>query len=370
MPGPASPLAYWACTAEGAALARRLAARLPGRVHLPARLTAGVPAGLPQDARGADEEGYDELLPLVRERFAQFSGHVFVCASGIAVRAVAPCIGSKDADPAVVVLSQDGRFAVPLLSGHLGGANALARELAEATGGQAVITTATDLAGVPAVDLLAKERDMAVCDLAAAKAVSAALLDGGRPGLVDPHGLLLAPGDARLAFFRPMTAEQARSEPLAVRVGWRTDDSAPGHLLLAPRVLCAGLGCRRGAGADEILDCLRGALADAGLAEQALCGLASADVKADEPGLAEAARRLGLDLTFFPAEALAGVDVPTPSARVRQAVGTPSVAEAAALLLARSFGTSEELLCTKKTCPRATAAVALARPKAATEHPR
>ena len=171
-------------------------------------------------------------VPAVAEEFSRHEAHVFVCASGIAVRAIAPLLATKDVDPAVVVLDQEGRFAVSLLSGHLGGANALAEAIARATGGQAVITTATDLAGLPAIDLLAKERGMAIPDLAAAKAVSAALLDGTSIPLVDPEARLLAPDDPRLAHFPPVSADEARTLPLAVWVDWRAIDVPAGHLIV------------------------------------------------------------------------------------------------------------------------------------------
>ncbi len=275
------------------------------------------------------------------------------------MRAIAPLLTTKDADPAVVVLDQEGRFAVSLLSGHLGGANALAEAIARATGGQAVITTATDLAGLPAIDLLAKERGMAIPDLAAAKAVSAALLDGTSIPLVDPEARLLAPDDPRLAHFPPVSADEARTLPLAVWVDWRAIDVPAGHLRLVPRVLVAGTGCRRGVAAEEILSCLNAACERAGARPEAVASLASVTLKADEAGLLEAARTLGLPVTFFPAPELAAVGVPTPSERVAEATGTPSVAEAAALLLAHTT----QLLCEKTILGRATAALALIREK-------
>lgn len=333
---------WWVCTAQGAALARRLAGALGGAVRPPSRLAL------------QDEDGYAGLVPAVAAAFALHPAHVFVCATGIAVRAIAPLLTRKDLDPAVVVLDQDGRFAVPLLSGHLGGANALAVRIAGLTGGQAVITTATDLTGLPAIDLLAQERDMAIDDLTAAKTVSAALLDGVPVPLVDPEGLLLAPDDPRRMHFPSANADEAAAVPLAVWVDWRAISIPPGHLRLVPRVLAAGVGCRRGVGADEIMACLRGACQRAGAHPSALAAVGSVQLKSDEIGLLEAARNLSLPITFFDSEALAAVNVPTPSKRVAEAVGTPSVAEAAALLLSRNTA----LVCEKIILGRATAALA------------
>ena len=151
--------AYLAFTEKGMALARRLARALPGSVS---RCGAG---GV-------------RLAEWTSTQFAQADALIFVGAVGIAVRAIAPHCKSKATDPAVVVLDECGRFAVPLLSGHLGGANALARALAEACGAIPVITTATDANGVFAVDEWAKAQGCAVLEPERIKLVSGALLAG------------------------------------------------------------------------------------------------------------------------------------------------------------------------------------------------
>ena len=150
--------AYLAFTAKGKALARRLAEALPGSVS----------------RCGGDVT----LKGWTAEHFAQDEALIFVGAVGIAVRAIAPHCKSKAADPAVVVVDEGGNFAVPLLSGHLGGANALARALAKACGAVPVITTATDVNGLFAVDLWAKAQNCAVLEPEHIKRVSGALLAG------------------------------------------------------------------------------------------------------------------------------------------------------------------------------------------------
>ena len=150
--------AYLAFTAKGEALARRLAEALPGSVS----------------RCGGDVT----LKGWTAEHFAQDEALIFVGAVGIAVRAIAPHCKSKAADPAVVVVDEGGNFAVPLLSGHLGGANALARALAKACGAVPVITTATDVNGLFAVDLWAKAQNCAVLEPEHIKRVSGALLAG------------------------------------------------------------------------------------------------------------------------------------------------------------------------------------------------
>ena len=149
--------AYLAFTERGLALAQQLAAACPGPV---ARCGAGGP-------------GLDEWTAA---QFAASDALIYIGAVGIAVRAIAPHCRSKAADPAVVVLDECGRFAVPLLSGHLGGANALARRLAAVCGAVPVITTATDLHGLFAVDEWAKRQGCIVADQELINLVSGALL--------------------------------------------------------------------------------------------------------------------------------------------------------------------------------------------------
>ncbi|MDR2726095.1 MAG: cobalamin biosynthesis protein CbiG, partial [Candidatus Adiutrix sp.] len=133
-------IAVFALTRQGAALARRLALSLSEEGYTP---TLGLPRRL-ADEFGADL-CFETLGEALASHFNAFGGHVVVAATGLTVRLIAPLLKSKTSDPAVVVLTQDGRFAVSLLSGHLGGANQLASDAARALGGQAVISTATDL---------------------------------------------------------------------------------------------------------------------------------------------------------------------------------------------------------------------------------
>ena len=145
--------------------------------------------------------------------FSHAEALVFVCACGIAVRAVAPHVRSKAEDPAVLVLDERGRHVVPILSGHIGGANALARRIAALTGGAAVLTTATDVNGLVAVDEWAVESDCAIENLEAVKQVSSAILEGRPVGVA--------------------VTEQEQPAP------W------PVTLWLRPRRLVLGAGCRK-----------------------------------------------------------------------------------------------------------------------------
>ena len=346
-PGPAQAIAVYALTAPGARLGRALAGRLGADLYLPDRL-AGEFGG----------RGFASLPPLVGSTWAQYGRHVFVAAAGIAVRAVAPHLRAKDRDPAVVVVDQRGRFAVSLVSGHLGGANALAREVAAITSGQAVVTTATDVEGVPAMDDLARERGLAVADTAAIKPVNVALLAGDPIQVCDPEGWLgLAAPPPEWAGRITVVPELAVWDPArpGVAVSWRTVPPQPEMLVLHPPCLCVGVGCRRGTPAAEISAALRVVLEEEGLALASVLCLGTVAEKQDEAGLLAAAAGLGKGLFFFSAGDLAEVAAPNPSERVAEHMGTPSVCEAAALLLAGS----DALLVEKRVLGNVTLAVAL-----------
>ncbi|UQT48762.1 hypothetical protein M5E87_01160 [Flavonifractor plautii] len=161
-----------------------------GTLHVPARFAPEVGA-----------EAYASLEGWTAWAWARADALVFVGAAGIAVRAIATHVRDKFSDPAVVSVDEAGRFVVPLLSGHVGGANELARRVAALTGGQAAVSTATDVNGLFAVDVWARERGMAITDRALAKEVSAALLEGTLVGFASdfghpcPEGLTTGPAE-------------------------------------------------------------------------------------------------------------------------------------------------------------------------------
>ncbi|MEU0075496.1 precorrin-3B C(17)-methyltransferase [Streptomyces sp. NPDC006332] len=279
-------------TAAGAAARDRLAAAWPERT----RVYEG-PVG---DA--------------VRAAFAQCEQLVCFLATGAVVRLVAPLLGDKASDPGVVCVDEGGRFAVSLAGGHGGGANELAVEVGELLGAQPVVTTATDAVGVPGLDTLGfpVEGDVA--------GVSRALLDGEPVALQADFGWPLPA--------LPVTEEG----PYTIRLTDRLVEPAERTVVLRPPSLVVGVGASRGAPAEEVLGLVEAALRDAGLSAGSIAELATVDAKAEEAGIVEAAERLGVPLVTWSAPELASVNVPNPSDAPLAAVGTPSVAEAAALI--------------------------------------
>lgn len=276
--------------------------------------------------RLADEVGldsFDDLGVWTGERFADSDALVFIGATGIAVRAIAPHVRDKFSDPAVVSVDEAGRFAVPMLSGHVGGANDLAREVAAAIGARAVVSTATDVNGLFAVDEWARKQGLALVERQIAKEVSACLLDGGTVGFAS---------DIAVEGALPSGVGEGPHE-LGIKVGLDTADCPFAHTLhLVPRAVTVGVGCKRGTDAAALEAFVRGALANAHVSPAAVACVASIDVKRDEEAVLALARALGCEPVFYSAEQLAAVEgIFASSDFVRAAVGVDNVCERAAV---------------------------------------
>lgn len=281
-------------------------------------------------------------------RFATHDDLVFIGSSGIAVRAIAPYIVSKTGDPAVVVIDEQGRFAIPLLSGHIGQANRLARQLAALIGATPVVTTATDGRGLFAVDDWATRQGLRVANPGRIKAVSARLLAGQQIRLAS---------DFPIAGPLPPGVVYA-SEGWDVIVSCRASGTGDEALHLVPPVVTAGIGCRKGISADAIETAFQGALADAGYHRLSVAAVASIDLKAGEPGLAEFCARHGLLFHTFTADALRGVAGDfTASPFVTAVTGVDNVCERAAVL-----GSGGALVARKWAGGGCTVALALRQP--------
>ncbi|MCA1845051.1 MAG: precorrin-3B C(17)-methyltransferase, partial [Actinobacteria bacterium] len=288
----------------------------------------------------------------VRERWAGVDGFVLVCATGIAVRAIAPLLADKAADPAVVVVDDGGRFAIALTGGHQGSANVLAREVAGLLGAEPVVTTATDTSGLPALDTLP---GFTVAGNVAA--VTRAWLDGSPPALAVDEPLAAWPLPAGLIGPAGDSGESPQRTGGAGRliVTDRDVEAGAGEAVLRPRSLVLGVGSSNRADPEALHRLVMETLTEAGLSVEAVGCVATVDRKAGEPAIVELAAALGVGLRTFPADVLAATPVPNPSSVVETAVGTPSVAEAAALSAA---GGGAGLVVEKRRSAEATVAVA------------
>lgn len=326
--------AIWALTPGGAELALRLTDRLPAASCF---LSSKI-------ARNRTEVHiFNNFKATVAENFSKYSGHIFIMAAGIVVRTIAPYLRHKTQDPAVVVMDEAGRFAVSLVSGHIGGANELAETAARITGGQAVITTATDVNQIPAIDLLAKQKNLGIENPDAIKAINMALLTGQKIAVYDPHSQIgghawpilpqIVPGDTS----EGRIAAVLNQADAGVFIDDKTQpDLGPTVLVLRPPSLAVGMGCNRNTTSEEMQNLLGEVFDRFKLSLKSIATLASVDLKADETGLLELARQLNLDLTCFTRKQLEQIEnVPTPSAVVNKHIGVNSVCEAAAILGAR-----------------------------------
>lgn len=310
--------------------------------HTGSVLAAKLARELAREANVTYASGRGCCKEWTEEHFRKGNVLVYIGACGIAVRAVAPHIGSKETDPAVIVIDEKGENAIPILAGHLGGANEWARKIAELTKGKAVLTTATDVNGVFAVDLFAKDNGLLIGDLKKAGRFTASLLEEGKASVVIPRkyvDVIRVEGGIPIE----LKAYDLPDEQLAglhgENVALITPDVEPSTnpdapLRLIPRCVILGMGCRKGKSYEELRDFAEGTLRELGIGREAVCAIASIDVKKEEPGLVSLAADLGVPLQTFSAEELEKAELENwtfaESDRVREHVGTGNVCERAA----------------------------------------
>ena len=294
--------AYFYLTDEGGKLAHKLATAHPGDIY--------------------NKENFKENL---RAGFGRYDSLVCIMATGIVVRILSPLIVHKTSDPAVVVLDQKGKYAISLLSGHLGGANDLAREMAVISGGEAVITTATDVAGELSFDTFAKKHDMAIENIGQLKHISGALLSGKKVNVfTDKNAAELYPELAKeqkrgmiailplSEFFKTYAIE---SNIPAVVIDERlfvsssTVPQAAPVLYLRPRTICAGIGCKRNMEQKPIEEALLQTLKEEGIHPLSLKCIATIPLKSDEPGIIGTAANLNVPLKIIPTEKIEKLDI-------------------------------------------------------------
>jgi cobalt-precorrin 5A hydrolase len=248
---------------------------------------------------------------------------VFIGGCGIAVRAIAPYIADKATDPAVIVIDDNGKFVVPILSGHIGGANALGAAIAEKLGAVSVITTATDVNKKFSPDAWAAANGLAIGDMDIAKAVSAGILTDDIPLKCDfplrgalPNGVVMG-----------------NSGSLGIYISYKTAQPFERTLRLIPRVLHVGIGCRKNIDGQSILELLADVFKTNCWDMAAIKSVSSIDIKRGEAGLLRACEKLKITPAFYSAAELAAVPGGfTESEYVRSVTGVDNVCERAAVL--------------------------------------
>lgn len=347
-------------TRGGAAVGRRLRKGLISEadVFIPGKIAARYPdtvSGCPAKIYGQG------LAELIQEIYRQYEGLICIMSTGIVVRAVAPLLAHKTVDPPVVVVDEGARFAISLVAGHWGGGNRLAEQVAAALGAAPVITTASEVRGLTAVDVLAREWGAALEPLTWLPAVNAALVNGEQVPIFTDLDVPDRPADWRARGYeiRPLAEYRPDLEQELVLLTSRNLQPPSGlYVFLRPRNLVAGIGCRRGVDRTAILSAIEEALAMAGYSRCSLSRLATIGLKVDEAGLRQAADELGLPIDFYCQEELAGVWADYPDLRrsplVKDKIGVDGVCEPASLL-----GRPGARLILPKTCwPGVTIALA------------
>lgn len=294
-------------------------------------------SGLLCEAWGMGKYAQDSgVLPLeetlqqwTSRMFGQMEGILFIGAAGIAVRAIAPWVKDKTKDPAVLVMDEKGMFIIPLLSGHIGGANELAGMLANLTGAIPVITTATDVNGRFAVDVFAKKQNLYICNMKLAKEISADILDEKKIGFYSDFPVIGEIPEELQAVTQNQVFEGSCG--ICISLDERKKPFKK-TLNLIPRIVTAGIGCKKGTPAQAVEEKLLESLEEQSLSMRCLEKVCSIDLKAEEPGILKICEKYGLLFETFTPEQLNSVPGEFEESEfVRSVTGTGNVCERSAL---------------------------------------
>lgn len=322
-------IAYFYITKQGRILAERLQKERPGTLF-----------------------GKEDLKENMKMAFQEYDGLVCIMAAGIVVRILAPLFVHKKSDPAVVVMDARGKYAVSLLSGHLGGANQLARELAEISKGEAVITTATDVEGTFAVDIFAREEQLMIENIDAVKYLSAALLDGRKIRLQTPY-------DYPALCREEIVSYPADGEGPVLVIDEKIYQLEENHILyLRPKNLHVGIGCKYGMAGEKIIEAVQKVFEKYQYSPLSIAQIATIPKKAGEKGVREAADYFKVPICTVLPQEIAELDFDKLKIKqsdfVKKTIGVPSVSTASAYI-ASGGGT---ILIDKEIFPGITVSIA------------
>lgn len=296
-----------------------------------------------------DEEGEissisSKLSEWTKWAFERYEALIFVGAAAIAVRSIAPCLKDKFTDPAVLVVDEKGQYVIPLLSGHVGGANRLARILSEKLQALPVITTATDIQGLFAVDVFSVRNHLILTDRRKAKEISAAILN---------HKVQQIYFNEQCSFDGKLPNELQQTENIKqadIIIDYhQLVDETTGLQLIPKRMIWLGIGCKRGTESEKIISAIEHFLEKHDLDKRAIAGLASIDVKANETGILKAAGE-----NYWPFHTYTATQLKnqagdfTASAFVNSQVGVDNVCERAAVCAASEDGEASAILLVRK----------------------
>lgn len=338
-------------TNKGAELAEKIAPFLSGEIDLYAK----------EERNPRSHNAYSSLSDLVKELFPKYDGLIFIMATGIVVRMIAPYVRDKRLDPAVVVMDDGGTFAISLLSGHIGGANDLAELVSIAAGATPVITTATDVANLPAADVIAVKLNLTIEPFPALKTINSAIVNGEKVRFFLDEELIGHDHYHDMADEQGVELEDlgklaTEDYDAAVIITDKKLDIEKPHLYLRPGSLAVGVGCRRDAASAEIMSAISQACQAIGRSTKSIAVIGSTVLKEDEIGLLATGQHMAVPVRFFSNEQLEecieqhGLAL---SNFVKEKIGVGNICEPAAILA----GKNSKLLLPKTKYPKVTVAI-------------
>lgn len=369
-------VAIWSITSKGTRLSKSIAEKLKSHIS---DVTIWVPKRLKNEYPHASF--FESIESCLMDCFHEFDGHVFLMATGIVVRLISNVITHKSIDPAVVVMDEAGLNVISLLSGHIGGANALTEQIAHISGANPVISTATDINQSPSIDMIALKHELCIENYNGIKKINMAFLEQKPIWLYDPYFFL--ENAINYEHIKRVDSISHYSDlaldPIFVKAGIVVDDhiqtnmiqtnkpedptlyEAPKNkffeniLILRPPTLAVGIGCNRGTDVLEIKKFLEYVMNEANLSMKSIFTISTIDLKKDEAGLLSLSETMKIPIQFFDKDRLNNVkNIQNPSEIVRKNIGVNSVCEAAAILASRQG----KLIISKKKNQNVTIAVA------------
>ena len=263
----------------------------------------------------------EDFTSNINEKFSQYDGHIFIMASGIVIRKIANLIGTKDKDPAVLLIDEGKHFVISLLSGHLGGANELTYSLANILKLVPVITTSSDVTGKIAVDTISQKINAELEDLKSAKDVTSLIVNGQKVNILLPKNVKVSDKNSADGFI--LVSNKKNIE----------------YTRIYPKNLILGIGCKKDTKAEDILSAIENCLDKNNLDIKSVKKIATVDVKENEQGLINAAKFLNLDLEIVSRDKIKKIQNQFEGSDfVEKTIGVRAVSEPVALLSSAGNG--------------------------------
>ena len=278
----------------------------------------------------------DKVSNHMEDIFSLYDAIIFIASTGIAVRLIAPYVNSKTSDPAVIVIDDLGKYAISLLSGHIGGANELTLEISGILKSKAIITTASDGRGIDAIDVFAKRNNFYIEDMKMAKVLTALMVEGKRIKLISEVDVKIN--------YENIEYIKDSYEGIIIVSSYQDieqylnkEDDRP-VCILRPKNLNIGIGCRRGKTKEEIKFGIEEVFKDNNLSLNSVRNIGTIDIKHDEAGIIEVSKELNAEMILFSKSDIEGVsDKFDKSKFVKSNVGVTSVSEPSAYLLGKEM---------------------------------